>query len=292
MTLSLLAAVAAAVCFGVGSVLQAIGARRTAAAENLDPRLLVRLIAELPYALGLGLDALGVVATVVALRRLPLFVVQAGIAGSVAVTALVASRMAHARLTRSERGGVLAVVAGLCLLAMAAGPEGPPRTELALRWGLLGAALVAIAVAAVAARRTRAGTHAKASAAVLGALAGALYGIGNTSIRVIRDLHLATLVQNPAAYAAAASAIGGSLVFGTALQRGSVTSATGALTAAETLLPAVFGLAVLHEGCRPGWVPIAVIGFVLTVGGAVELSRWGELPSPEPSGERGPAPTG
>ena len=37
MLLGLLGAFGAAICYGIGSVLQAMGARRTHAAEGLDP---------------------------------------------------------------------------------------------------------------------------------------------------------------------------------------------------------------------------------------------------------------
>ena len=79
MVLGLVAALAAAVAFGVASVLQAVGSRRLATAAP-DARLLLRLLRSLPYVAGLGLDVVGFAATVVALRTLPLFVVESAIA--------------------------------------------------------------------------------------------------------------------------------------------------------------------------------------------------------------------
>ncbi|MCU1351433.1 MAG: integral rane protein [Acidimicrobiales bacterium] len=275
MTWSLVAALGAVLGYGIGSVLQAVGARRTAAAPNVHPRLLAKLALQLPFMSGLGLDAVGVACTIVALRHLPLFVVQAAVASSVAVTALLAGRVFRTRLSRVEAGGIAVIVVGLVLLAVSAGPESPPSTSLALRAGLLAAAGGVVLAGAWTGRLSG-----PRSAPVLGALAGLAFGIGNTAIRVTTDLAPAALVRNPAAWAALVCALTGVLLFAVALQRGSVTSASGLMVAAETLLPAGFGLLVLHEAPRRGLAAVAVLGFLLTIGGALTLSRFGAVDAP------------
>ncbi len=85
---ALACSIVAALSYGIGSVMQAAAARKAEARANLDPMLLVRLVGELPYVSGLALDLLGFVASVVALRTLPLFVVQSAVAASVGVTAI------------------------------------------------------------------------------------------------------------------------------------------------------------------------------------------------------------
>jgi len=72
-----LAAFACAGCYGVGSVLQSIAARRTATAAGLDPRLLARIATQAPYLVGTALDLVGWLFSLVAVRTLPLFAVQA-----------------------------------------------------------------------------------------------------------------------------------------------------------------------------------------------------------------------
>ncbi|MFL6112502.1 MAG: hypothetical protein ACJ786_14275, partial [Catenulispora sp.] len=109
----MLLAAGAACCYGVGSVLQAVAANRTAAVEVLDPRLLVRLAGQLSYLAGLGLDALGFVLDLLALRTLPLFLVQSVIAGSVGVTAIFAAVVLHIRLRRAEVVALLTLLVGL-----------------------------------------------------------------------------------------------------------------------------------------------------------------------------------
>src|SRR3954462_9238996 len=91
MVLALACVVAVPACYGVGTVLQASGVRRVDRASHLDVMLFARLARQSRYIAGLALDAVGFVASVVALHYLPLFVVQAAVAGSLGVTATIAA---------------------------------------------------------------------------------------------------------------------------------------------------------------------------------------------------------
>src|SRR3954447_18146481 len=119
---SLLGAMLAAVCFGVASVLQAVGARAASRAGTgaVDPGLVVRLLGQWPFLLGLGLDLVGFLAELAALRQLPLFVVQAAVAASLAVTAVVAAWVMHSRLRGREWAAVAVLCGGLALLGLSA----------------------------------------------------------------------------------------------------------------------------------------------------------------------------
>src|SRR3954467_3221536 len=112
MSPGLVAALASAVAFGVASVLQAVGSRRIATAAP-GARLRLRLLRSLPDPAGLARDAAGFAAMVVALRSLPLFVVESAIASSVGVTALVAVRWLGARLGPRERVPLPRMLAGV-----------------------------------------------------------------------------------------------------------------------------------------------------------------------------------
>ena len=284
MTLALLCALGASIVYGVASVLQAIGARREDESKGVDPGLLVKLLRQGPFVAGLLLDVVGALFTVVALRRLPLFVVQAAIASSLAVTAVLATRVFHTRLGRWEWGAIAAVALGLTLLSVSAGPESPPHTSMGLRLAMTGAAVL-VGLLAIPAGRI----EGPRGAAALGALAGLAYGIANAALRVITSFQLTHLLTNPATYAAAVAGILGVLLFATALQRGSVTGATGSMIAAESILPAIFGALALHEHPRHGWAPVAVVGFLVTIAAAASLSRFGEgaVPTEAPSPRAG-----
>src|SRR5260370_14836193 len=106
--LSLASALAAACCFGVASVIQARAARcASRGSARVSPGLLVRMLGQWRFVASLVLDLVGFVAQLVALRRLPLFVVQAAIASALAVTAVLSAWLAkHALAAREWLAGV------------------------------------------------------------------------------------------------------------------------------------------------------------------------------------------
>src|SRR5262245_15390229 len=122
--LSFVGALLAAVCFGVASVLQAKGSRQVETAEGVDVRLLARLAGSWAFVVGVALDGVGFLCELAALRKLPLFLVQAAVASSLAVTAVVAARFLHERLSPREWLAVAGVCGGLALLGISAGHEG------------------------------------------------------------------------------------------------------------------------------------------------------------------------
>jgi drug/metabolite transporter (DMT)-like permease len=275
VALSLLGAIAAAVCFGVASVLQAVAARAAPAGTGVDPRLLVRLFGRLPYLLGSALDLLGFLAELAALRTLPLFVVQAAVAANLAVTAVVAVRVLHVRLSGREWTAVGAVCAGLALLGLSAGHENPAHVGLGFRLVMLGC-VVAIAVAGMLAGRLR---DQASRSVVLGLTAGLGFGFVAVGARVVTSLAPLDLLRDPATYVVAAGGLVAMLFFATALQRGSVTTTTAAVVVAETLMPALVGVLLLGDHTRHGYVVVASVGFVLAVAGALVLARFGEPPA-------------
>ena len=108
----LLTAFAAALCYGVGSVLQAVAARRAHRVEGLDVRLLARLLGSWLYVVGLGLDVVGFGLSLVAVRSLPLFVVQAVLASFLAITAVLGAVFLRMPLTRRDRIALTVVILG------------------------------------------------------------------------------------------------------------------------------------------------------------------------------------
>lgn len=114
---------------------------------------------------------------------------------------------------------------------------------------------------------------------VLGLIAGLSFGVVALSARVIGSLAPLDLLTDPATYILAVSGAMAMLFYATALQRGSVTTATAMMVIGETVLPSLIGVLVLGDTTRPGFAAVAVIGFVLAVSAALALARFGE-PSP------------
>ncbi|MFE1860803.1 DMT family protein [Streptomyces anandii] len=269
-------ALGAAVCFGTATVLQAIAAR--AAAESGGPggdaALLLRAVRQWRYVAGLGLDGLGFVLQVVALRSVPIYAVGAALASSLAVTAVAASRLLRVRLSAVEWTAVGVVCAGLAMLGLASGTEGSEPGSAALKWAMLGAGLGVLALGAVGGRLPGRGR-----ALVLGLGAGLGFGVVEVSVRLIDSLDPAHLLTNPATYALLLGGAGAFVLLTSALQRGSVTTATAGLVIGETIGPAAIGVIWLGDRTREGLAWLAVLGFAVAIAGALALARFGEAPA-------------
>lgn len=269
MILALLCAVAAMVLFGIAAVLQALATRR-AVGEVLDSRSLLRLTSQPLFFAALAVNVLGFVLHITALQSLPLFFVQAVIAGSVAVTAVLSVRVFGARLGRSSWGAVALVVLGLVLLAPTA-TEGAAIIPDAREPLLLLAVVVAVCATAVAVRRVPGPT----GSVLLGLLAGTGFGVVAVCARLLPDVG-PDLLTAPVAYVLVLAGGTAFIVYSAAMQRGSVTTATAAMVITQTVVPAVAGL-FLGDSVRAGLVPVAVVGFACALAGALGLGRFEQL---------------
>jgi hypothetical protein len=280
--LGLLCALGSALCFGTATVFQAVASRRSAAGQpdtGVDPRLVARAVRQGHYVLGLALDCAGFVLELVALRSVPIYAVGAALAAGLAVTAVVAPLLLPVRLGRAEWSAVAVVCAGLGLLALASGAQGPGAGTPALRWGSLAAALLLLALGLPAGR-----LPARHRPAALGLGAGLGFGVVTVAVRLLPSLAPAGLVGDPAAYAVLVAGGTAFLLLTTALQRGSVTVATGAMVIGETIGPAAVGVLALGDRTRPGLAGLAVAGYALAVLGALALARFGEGGAQEEDG--------
>lgn len=269
MLLGLAAALAAAVVFGGSSILQAVGSRRVSSSSGFHVRTVGRLLRQPAFVVAVLLNLLGFVLHLIAVRALPLFLAQAGIAASLAVTALLAVRFFHDRLSSAEWGAVAAVCLGLALLTAAAGETGEDRAT-----GPMSVALFAVAAVMVAGGLAASRARGLASAAVVSLLAG--LGFANTALaaRLLPELSVSSVLGSPVAYALPLSGVLAFLLYSLALQRSSVTVATAPMIVLQTALPAVVGMLLLGDMVRSGWAVGALVGFVLTAAGSVALVRF------------------
>ncbi|MFF3862057.1 hypothetical protein [Streptomyces sp. NPDC002209] len=274
-------ALGAAVCFGTASVLQAMAARAVepGTGSGVDTALLLRAARQWRYLLGLALDAAGFVLQIVALKHIPIYTVGAALAASLAVTAVVSAWLLHVRLSGAEWGAVGVVCAGLAMLGLASGEEGSGTGSFGLKLGLLVVAGLVLLVGAVAG-----GLPDRSRALVLGLAAGTGFGVVEVAVRLIDDVSVSSLT-NPALYALLLGGGAAFLLLTSALQRGSVTTATAGMVIGETIGPAVVGVVWLGDRTREGLTWLAVLGFAVSVAGALLLTRFGEPPAePSPAG--------
>ncbi|MFD3566552.1 hypothetical protein [Streptomyces sp. NPDC058667] len=267
----MMCALASSVCFGTASVLQAMAARAATPGTGggVDVALMWRALRQWRYVAGLALDGLGFALEVVALRTLPVYAVGAALAASLAVTAVVASRLLAVRLSRVEWTAVAVVCAGLALLALAAGEEGHRDGSEALRWALLATAFGVLLLGVVGGPLPD-----RPRALVLGLGAGFGFGVVEVGVRLVDGIDFA----DPAGYALLVGGAAAFLLLTSALQRGSVTTATAGMVLGETIGPAVVGVVWLGDRTREGLGWLAVVGFAVAVAGSLTLARFGEPP--------------
>jgi drug/metabolite transporter (DMT)-like permease len=269
VALSWAAALVACLGYGVGSVLQSIGARRTAHVAGVTGAALIVL--QLPYLLGLACDALAFLANVVALQGLPLFLVQSVVTASVGVTAVIASILGD-RLSRRSWMSLGVLGAGLVLLSLTADAESAARVSTVSQWIILASMVVPVGVGLAGLRlpdRSSALVLATASGLAWTAVAVASRGISADRI----DL---ALLGRPLVWTTVVQGVIGAVFFALALQRGSVTSVSATTFVLEMVIPSAIGLLLFDDSVEHGTGPVALLGFALAIGGIVSLMRFAD----------------
>jgi drug/metabolite transporter (DMT)-like permease len=277
-----LLALGCSVCYGTASVLQAVATRSVDSSSNsgVDAVLLLRALRQWRYLAGIGLDGLGFVLQVIALRMVPIYVVAAALAASIAVTGIVSAWVLSARLSRAEWTAVGVVCASLAVLACAAGPGHFRRAPAGLGWALIAVVAVLFVAGAAAGRLPE-----RERALALGFASGTGFGVVEVGVRLLEvvDPFKRAFYMNPALYAVAAGGAAGFLLLTSALQRGSVTTTVAAMVVGETIAPALVGVIWLGDSARPGLGWLVIVGFAVALAGTLMLARFGEAPSPAES---------
>ncbi|WP_035855613.1 hypothetical protein [Cryptosporangium arvum] len=267
-------AATAAAGYGISSLLQAIGARQPGGTLRRPV-----------YLAGLGLDGLAWVASLAAVRGLPLYAVQAVLAGSVAVTAVAARVVLGTRLRRADTGALVVTVGALAVLGGSAGSEHAVALSLPVRYGVLAVALLLAAagwatIGRLTSARASAAPATAGWAAVGAALAGAAFGgtaLAARAVSLPTPFSPLALAADPLVWALACFGVTGTLLYASALEHGDAARVTALLWIVEVLLPAGFGVALLGDTVRPGWGPAALSAVLASTAAAVVLAS----PQPE-----------
>ncbi|SNY49110.1 hypothetical protein [Paractinoplanes atraurantiacus] len=298
--MSLLIAVLAAVAYAGGSVLQAAAARR--------PGTVLALAVSPLYLAGLAGDGGGWLLSLWALRGLPVYVVQAVLAGSVGLTVLLAGMVLRTRLRRRDYAAVGVMVGALAVIGLSSReqPAAMPAHGTTVILAVGGFAAAALAGAAVlstartdrrspqagaqtdqpAAARTspppavgadrldeRPGVGNEVSGLVLAGLAGLAYSATALAGRAVhlRTPWVSTLTE-PLLWVVICSGVAGTAAYAAALRRGSVAPVTALLWAVEVIVPAAVAVPLLGDEIRHGWAVPAVLGILAVVGAAAVLA--------------------
>mgnify|MGYP000944861600 CR=1 FL=1 len=277
MLVGLTLAVLASLGSGAGSAVEAIGVRR-ARQRATGQAEVGALLREPVYFVGLTVDLLGFAFTVLALQVLPLYLVQAIVASSVAVTAVILAAMGRPL----DRVGWIALGGSLCglvLLGLSSQPHEVPPLAPGWYWLLLGLALPIAGLAAVATRLK--GIVSVVLLAFGAGLCFSLVAVAARSLDVPEPLWRAVI--DPALWTIVVNGVLGTALFAMALQRGRVTVVAAVSYTTSTVVPSVIGLVFLGDQVRSGFALVATAGFLVAVSGAVALARFTEpLPASTP----------
>ncbi|MDG3010461.1 hypothetical protein G4X40_09915 [Rhodococcus sp. D2-41] len=286
MLIGLAAALLACFGYGISSVLQAYGARKSAADAQESgaeghvtatggPTMRSTMAAVLTgaFIVGMVLDIIGFAGSAVAARLIPLFLSQTLISANLVVTAVLGIFVLGIRLRTRDWTAIATVIVALLLLGLASGHEGGGTSDPAVHWGVLIGSVVILAAGAALIRWLGA-----RAAVAAGLVAGVLFGLLAIAVRILEGLNpfdIGTMLADPAAWTIIVAGIGGFYLHTVALQLGSVNGATAALVVGETVIPGIVGVALLGDTAVPGLEWLAGVGFVAAVVGAVAVAVFG-----------------
>lgn len=279
--LSVLAACANA----ASSVIQRKANKDQPAAHNLTPRLILDLLHERLWFLGiLGLVA-GFLLQAAALSVGALAVVQPILIIELPLTLLLAGFVFGNRMHAREWTATVAMTAGLAGLLYFLAPAGGGSCCVPGSIWLLGIganlALIGVMVAAARHRRARP----LAAAALLGVATGACFGLTAALIKAMTDvLDKKGLTGVFAAWQTYAMIVTGALalfLLQSALNQGPLVAAQPGLTIADPIVAILWGVVVFGEDVNTGVLDVlfAIVSALLLGWGVLRLSRSPQLDS-------------
>lgn len=294
LILGLALAVGAAVALNGSYLLQHLGATGAPAISARRPIATMRgLLSSRLWAIGAAAGMLGWAMHVLALSQAPLSLVQAFVAGGLALTVPLSGRILGRKSTAAENRAVAAMALALALLAIGSG--GAAATVFA-PWGLVAFLAGAVAVAAIVAVLPLG--SGRANALALGG--GALYGAADVAIKALTSVAahagLVGVVTSPWLAAAALTTAGAFFCFQRALQSGGAISVIALMTAATNVVSIGGGFAVFHDslGATPLLAVMHAAAFALALVAAWRLAaaQASLMVDPDPDVARGGAAPG
>jgi drug/metabolite transporter (DMT)-like permease len=208
-----------------------------------------------------------------ALALAPLSIVQAVLSGGLVFLAVFAERFFGFRLGRRQWAGVIVTAAGLAVIGLTSGPDegDPPGYALAALIAVeCGVLVVSAAVAAIATHRR---VPPAAQGLLLGAVAGALFGVSDVAIKYLADAVEdggALELISPWTWAALVASVGAFYASARGLQLGPGVEVIALTSVAANLTGIVGGILVFRDPVGTGALEITgrMLAFCLVVAGA------------------------
>ncbi|MEV4275215.1 hypothetical protein [Actinoplanes xinjiangensis] len=258
-------AVFGAFSYATGSILQAIGAKRShSTASTLGHPL---------YLIGIVFDIIAWIGAIVALQHLAVYVVESVLAGSLAVTAVAAWLFLGSRLRGRDVAAIVCTTTALGVLALSAGQQHEMLPSTNVRIGLVSALLLLWVLGYGATKTGRPGLIALIGGFCLGgaAISGRALQFPEEEMRQFTT-GVVAVVTEPVTWTMIAFALTGMLLYASALQGGEVGRVTAVHWTGEVVLPSIIALTLIGDTVRPGWELPALAAGLVTVGSAIVLA--------------------
>ena len=289
--LSIVLAVFDAMSNATASVLQ----RKATITQDEDAsalRLILGLARTPAWVGGIGAMAVGFLLQAGALATGPISLVQPVLVVELSFTLLLAAAVFHRGLHRREWGAVAGMSIGLVVLLESLRPSGGDPYGAPLRSWVLGTAITLGIIIGLIVAGFR--SHNSGRAAYLGVATGMGFGFTAALLSEVAAAHRVAgfggVFTSWQTYLLIGLGPGFVFLLQKALQAGSLVASQPALTLANPIIAAVFGVAVFGEHVQGGgWLVVAFLGAALIAVATVVLARSpllhdtpADTPPPEP----------
>jgi drug/metabolite transporter (DMT)-like permease len=221
--------------------------------------------------LGLAADGMAFLANIVALWKLPLFLVQSILTGSVGVTAVIAA-IRGSKLGWKDWASLAVLGTGLVLLSISAASENAVRISATSRWLILASSLLPVVIGLVGMLLRN-----RFSGLVIAFASGVAFtGVAVASRGISADQIGWRMLADPLVWTIVVQGVIGSACFALALQRRDVTSVTAVTFMAEMVIPSIVGLLLFGDSVGAGLGAYALVGFVFAIAGTISLIGFAE----------------
>lgn len=288
-----LVGLAAALCLGLGYVLQQRAAALTPLEEVLHWRLLLDLLHKPTWLWGVAAMVVGQLLGGLALQLASVALVEPLLSANLLFAFVIASVLSDRRVRWHQVGGAMLLTCALAAFLVVGNPRSSHDPQPGRGWSVIALVVVAAAVVilvTVAKRR-----QFIAEAVLLSAGAGLLYGLQDAATRQsllrIDNDGFARVLTSPWAYLVVGAAVTGLLLSQSAFKLGSLSHSLPPLTATEPLVGIALGVGLLADrvDVTPGRLAVeaacgagVILGvYLIGTAGALNRPHRGRRPRPD-----------
>ena len=264
-----MAGIAGSLCYGAATVFQQVSAKKEKSINNFNPFKLISLIRRGYYFTGLSLDTIGWIFFLIAVRSLPLFMVQSFVALSIVVGATLDHYWLKHPLIKTDKIAIILVVIGVTILSIIGkpGPASTTSTFFKVIFILLPIMIFILSSIILKLKKSRINNF------IIASLSGLSFGITSIVTRIIiinqidRNLIQFMLIISLIFYG-----VLGLVLLSVVLQRERVNRVNSVVLAAEVIFPSIIGIIFLGDSIKNNLSIVMALGLILVISGTIFTS--------------------